>query len=60
MSASTFRQHLRALTGLSPLRYQKQPRLQPPRQLMLAQNIDAGIARRLGIASWAILPGALN
>lgn len=44
MSPSTFRQHFRALTGLSPLQYQKQLRLQEARQLMLAQNIDAGSA----------------
>ena len=34
MSPSTFRQHFRALTGLSPLQYQKQLRLQEARQLM--------------------------
>jgi AraC-like DNA-binding protein len=44
MSASTFRQHFRALTGLSPLQYQKQLRLQEARQLMLNQNVDAGTA----------------
>lgn len=44
MSPSTFRQHFRALTGLSPLQYQKQLRLQEARQLMLTQNIDAGSA----------------
>ena len=44
MSASTFRQHFRALTGLSPLQYQKQLRLQAARQLMLAQDLDAGTA----------------
>jgi len=44
MSPSTFRQHFRALTGLSPLQYQKQLRLQEARQLMLNQNLDAGSA----------------
>jgi len=42
MSPSTFRQHFRALTGVSPLQYQKQLRLQEARQLMLNQNLDAG------------------
>ena len=44
MSASTFRQHFRALTGVSPLQYQKQLRLQEARQLMLNENLDAGSA----------------
>src|SRR5260221_9199257 len=44
MSPSTFRQHFRALTGLSPLQYQKQLRLQERRQLMLNQSLDAGRA----------------
>lgn len=44
MSPSTFRQHFRAMTGTSPLQYQKQLRLQQARQLMLSQNLDAGTA----------------
>jgi AraC-like DNA-binding protein len=44
MSPSSFRQHFRALTGLSPLQYQKQLRLQEARMLMLTQNLDAGSA----------------
>jgi transcriptional regulator GlxA family with amidase domain len=44
MSPSTFRQHFRAITGTSPLQYQKQLRLQEARQLMLNQNVDAGSA----------------
>jgi AraC-like DNA-binding protein len=44
MSPSSFRQHFRALTGLSPLQYQKQLRLQEARQLMLNQNFDASSA----------------
>ncbi len=44
MSPSTFRQHFRALTGVSPLQYQKQLRLQEARQLMLLQNLDASSA----------------
>lgn len=41
MSPSTFRQHFRAITGTSPLQYQKQLRLQEARQLMLNENLDA-------------------
>jgi AraC-like DNA-binding protein len=44
MSPSTFRHHFRAVTGMSPLQYQKQLRLQEARQLMLTQNFDAGSA----------------
>lgn len=44
MSPSTFRQHFRAITGTSPLQYQKQLRLQEARQLMLNQNVEAGNA----------------
>src|SRR5712691_6282157 len=52
MSPSTFRQHFRTLTGLSPLQYQKQLRLQEARQLMLNQNLDAGgAAGRVGYES---------
>src|SRR4029077_16538695 len=49
---STFRQHFRALTGVSPLQYQKQLRLQEARQLMLNENLDAGSAAvRVGYES---------
>ena len=52
MSASTFRQHFRTITGLSPLQYQKQLRLQEARQLMLTQNLDASVtAARVGYES---------
>jgi AraC-like DNA-binding protein len=52
MSPSTFRQHFRAITGLSPLQYQKQLRLQEARQLMLNENLDAGSAAgRVGYES---------
>jgi AraC-like DNA-binding protein len=44
MSPSTFRQHFRTITGMSPLQFQKQLRLQEARQLMLNQNLDAGNA----------------
>jgi transcriptional regulator GlxA family with amidase domain len=52
MSPSTFRQHFRALTGVSPLQYQKQLRLQEARQLMLNEALDAGSAAvRVGYES---------
>jgi AraC-like DNA-binding protein len=52
MSPSTFRQHFRALTGVSPLQYQKQLQLQEARQLMLNENLDAGSAAvRVGYES---------
>jgi AraC-like DNA-binding protein len=52
MSPSTFRQHFRAITGTSPLQYQKQLRLQQARQLMFSQNLDAGSASlRVGYES---------
>jgi AraC-like DNA-binding protein len=44
MSPSTFRQHFRDITRMSPLQFQKQLRLQEARQLMLNQNMDAGQA----------------
>lgn len=52
MSPSTFRQHFRHLTGVSPLQYQKQLRLQEARQLMLNEHLDAGSAAgRVGYES---------
>lgn len=52
MSPSTFRQHFRAVTGISPLQFQKQLRLQQARQLMLSENVDAGSAGdRVGYVS---------
>jgi transcriptional regulator GlxA family with amidase domain len=52
MSPSTLRQHFRAITGLSPLQFQKQLRLQEARQLMLSQSLDAGsAAARVGYQS---------
>jgi AraC-like DNA-binding protein len=41
MSPSTFRQHFRAITGMSPLQFQKQLRLQEARRLMLSEGLDA-------------------
>ena len=47
MSASTFRQRFRALTGTSPLQYQKTLRLQEARDQMLMNGLDATQASSL-------------
>jgi len=47
MSLTTFRQHFRAITGMSPVQLQKRLRLQEARQLMLDQNMSAGSASAL-------------
>lgn len=44
MSASAFHEHFRAVTGLSPLRYRAQIRLQEARRLMLAEGLEAANA----------------
>ncbi|HLO66872.1 MAG TPA: AraC family transcriptional regulator [Holophaga sp.] len=52
MSPSTFHQHFKAITSMSPLQYQKALRLQEARRLMLLGSLDAGSAgRRVGYAS---------
>jgi len=52
MSGTTFHQHFRALTSMSPLQYQKQLRLIEARRLMLAENLDAAAAAyRVGYES---------
>ena len=44
MSNSTFYQHFRSMTALSPLQYQKRLRLQEARRLMLSESLDAATA----------------
>ncbi|MDE3033650.1 MAG: AraC family transcriptional regulator, partial [Acidobacteriota bacterium] len=52
MSPSSFHQHFKAITSLSPLQYQKALRLQEARRLMLMSMLDAGTAgRRVGYVS---------
>ena len=52
MSPSTFRQHFRTITGLSPLQYLKNLRLQDARHWMLYEDMDAGSAAiRVGYES---------
>jgi AraC-like DNA-binding protein len=41
MSRASLHRHFRAMTGLSPLQYQKQLRLQQARQLLLAGDHNA-------------------
>lgn len=52
MSTSSFHQHFKAVTDLSPLQYQKALRLQEARRLMLQTKLDAGSAgRKVGYQS---------
>jgi AraC-like DNA-binding protein len=52
MSVTSFHRQFKAVTGMSPLQYQKTLRLQEARRLMLATMIDAGSAgRRVGYGS---------
>jgi transcriptional regulator GlxA family with amidase domain len=44
MGISTLHHHFRALTGMSPLQYQKQLRLQAARERMLIEGLDAASA----------------
>lgn len=44
MSVSGFHQHFKAVTGMSPLQFQKHLRLQEARRLMLAKDVDAATA----------------
>jgi AraC-like DNA-binding protein len=46
MSASSFHQHFKAVTSMSPLQYQKVLRLHEARRLMLSRVLDAGSAGR--------------
>jgi len=52
MSTSSFHQHFKVVTELSPLQYQKALRLQEARRLMLLTKLDAGSAgRKVGYQS---------
>jgi AraC-like DNA-binding protein len=44
MSPSSFHQHFRAVTSLSPLQFQKQLRLIEARRLMLSEGVPASSA----------------
>ena len=47
MSASSFHVHFKSVTSMSPLQYQKAPRLHEARRLMLSGPMDAATACRL-------------
>jgi AraC-like DNA-binding protein len=52
MSTSSFHQHFKAVTSMSPLQYQKVLRLHEARRLMLFQSMDATHAcQRVGYLS---------
>jgi len=44
MSVSSFHHHFKAVTGMSPLQYQKHLQLQEARRLMLNEDLDASTA----------------
>ena len=44
MSLSSLHAHFKAVTGMTPLQYQKQLRLQEARRLMIAEGVNAGSA----------------
>jgi len=44
MSTSSFHQHFKAVTAMSPLEFQKQLRLQEARRIMLGEDADAASA----------------
>ncbi len=44
MSVSGLHHHFKAVTGMSPLQFQKQLRLQEARRLMLSEDLDAASA----------------
>jgi AraC-like DNA-binding protein len=49
MSVSGFHHHFKAVTGMSPLQFQKRQRLQEARRLMLGEHLDAAsTAYRVG------------
>ena len=52
MSVSSFHEHFKSVTSMSPLQYQKVLRLQEARRLMLSSVMDAGMAsQRVGYLS---------
>lgn len=52
MGVSTFHAHFKAVTGMSPLQFQKNLRLQEARRLLVATAMDAGaVSRQVGYAS---------
>jgi AraC-like DNA-binding protein len=49
MSVSSFYEHFKSVTAMTPLQFQKRVRLQEARRLMLSENLDAtSAAYRVG------------
>lgn len=49
MSMSSFHRHFKEVTGMSPIQFQKQMRLQEARRLLLTESADAAdVAYRVG------------
>lgn len=54
MSTSSFYQHFKTVTAMTPLQFQKRVRLQEARRLMLGEGLDAtNAAYRVGYADAA-------
>ena len=51
MSGSSFHEHFKSVTSMSPLRYQKVLRLQEARRLMLSTMMDGTASQRVGYLS---------
>ena len=52
LSASRFHHHFKAVTGMTPLQFQKQLRLQEARRLLLGEDLDAAtVGYRVGYGS---------
>jgi AraC-like DNA-binding protein len=52
MSPSSFHQHFKAVTGMTPIQYQKRIRLHEARQILLVESLDVGEASfRVGYQS---------
>jgi AraC-like DNA-binding protein len=52
LSSSSFHQHFKSITAMSPLQYQKRLRLQEARRLLLGESIEAAeAAYRVGYES---------
>jgi transcriptional regulator GlxA family with amidase domain len=53
MSPSSFHQHFKAVTAMSPVQYQKRLRLTEARQILLAEKSDAASVAYPNWANWS-------
>jgi AraC-like DNA-binding protein len=60
MSVSSFHEHFKSVTSLSPLHYQKVLRLQEARRLMFSSTMDAGMASESAWATSVLRSSAAN